>query len=169
MNNILFLCYGNICRSPLAEHYWNTRNDTVFCQLPTAFSAGFFRKDGRKTPQWIQDVARDFNIDLINHRSRVVCSDKVISADLILVMDRTDYLNLLEEYPEAWSKTHFLGKFAGNGEFEIHDPYNMSEYETRLCFQKMIESLNGLMNVIQRCREGNRETYAIGLCRNHNL
>lgn len=150
LNHILFLCYGNIIRSPFAECYWNFAIQTSSLKGPRVTSAGFHPHSGRKTPAWIADLAAEHKIDLTNHHSRILTNEDVASADAIFVMDRKNYWDLLERYSWARNKTYFLALFASDEMMEISDPYQMSAGDARACLQQLIRSLDGLMSLVLR-------------------
>jgi protein-tyrosine-phosphatase len=74
----------------------------------------------------------------------------VESVDAIFVMDRKNYRNLKAQFPWAEQKTYFLGLFADNAWIEIDDPYGMSKDNARICYQRLVLSLDGLMRRILR-------------------
>jgi protein-tyrosine-phosphatase/predicted ATP-grasp superfamily ATP-dependent carboligase len=136
---VMFVCYGNICRSPFAEHLWNTLNGSM------AISAGFHPQGGRTTPNWALDLAAEFGVHLANHRSRVLTKAMVESADAIFLMDRKNYRELIVLFPWAKRKIYLLGLFADEVWDEIDDPYGMSQDKARICYQRMVLSLKGLL------------------------
>ena len=138
-------CYGNICRSPFAEHLWNVRMGERSLNGNRAVSAGFHPQGGRTTPTWALDLAAEHGIDLATHRSRLLTKTMVESADAIFVMDRKNHRDLYGQFPWAKDKIYFLGLFADNLWGEIDDPYGMTQDEARICYQRMVLSLNGLL------------------------
>lgn len=150
LNHILFLCYGNIIRSPFAECYWNSRIPNNSLNRPTVTSAGFHPRSGRNTPAWIIDLAAEHKVDLTSHHSRVLTKEDVESADVILVMDRKNYQDLMTQYPTVKDKLYFLGLFSDDNQVEITDPYNGSTDDARKCLQRLAKSLDGLMSLVFR-------------------
>jgi protein-tyrosine-phosphatase len=147
---ILFLCHGNICRSPFAAAYWNTRLRAFSSTLPEADSAGFHQVPDRRTPSWLSEAAREYKIDLDAHRSRVVSKREIETADAIFVMDRQNYRRLIGQFPSMQDKAHFLGLFADDGRGEIADPYYNGEANVRACCEQLVSSLEGLMRQVVR-------------------
>jgi protein-tyrosine-phosphatase/predicted ATP-grasp superfamily ATP-dependent carboligase len=146
---ILFVCYGNICRSPFAAEAWNSNVPNLAPDGSTAFSAGFVRTTGRKTPRWVAKLAAEHGVDLTRHRSRVLTRPMVEAADVIFVMDHRNYREVVGRFPTARAKTHFLGAFAGDDEVEIVDPYSDDPYSereqsARRCYHKLMRALDGL-------------------------
>ena len=150
LNHILFLCYGNIIRSPFAACYWNSRVGRFSSGGPVGISSGFHGHVERGSPTWIVDLAAEHNVDLAEHHSCLVSQRCVESADAIFAMDRKNYRDLLSRYPEAKLKTYFLGLFAGDDRIEIPDPYDMSIDDARVCLRQLVMSLDGLMSRVSR-------------------
>ncbi|GAC1652207.1 MAG: hypothetical protein NVS9B15_12700 [Acidobacteriaceae bacterium] len=124
--SILFLCYGNICRSPFAEALAKKHMPGF-----AIASAGFYPKDGRSSPDFMRKAAQEFGVDLRSHRSQRVDEAMVGRHDLIIVMDRRNYRLLKQEFPRAVDKTLFLGMLDSPSRLEIADPYELP-YEKAL-------------------------------------
>jgi protein-tyrosine-phosphatase/predicted ATP-grasp superfamily ATP-dependent carboligase len=148
LKSILFVCYGNICRSPFAATYWNARGKGRSTGWPVAVSAGFHPQTARNTPAWITTLASEFGVDLSHHHSQVINESDAHSADAIFIMDRRNFAALTCQFPWAEPKTYFLGLFADDDRIEIDDPYSLSAEEARLRFQQLVLSLDGLMQRI---------------------
>jgi protein-tyrosine-phosphatase/predicted ATP-grasp superfamily ATP-dependent carboligase len=144
LRRVLFLCYGNICRSPFAAAYWNAGCGESLPPTPAAASAGFHRQADRSTPAWVIDAARERGIDLSEHRSKVVSRSAVDSADAIFVMDLETYQRLVSEFPSVKRKAYLLALFADNGEGEIADPYSGGKPAARACYERLVSALDGL-------------------------
>lgn len=147
VKTILFVCHGNIARSPFAEHLWNERRKNG---LPTAISAGTLEVHGRPTPVTLQPLMKDFGVDLATHRSRTITKVMVDEADVIVVMDRGNARAVREAFPSAQSKLLFLGLFSGEKEIEIIDPIKLSAPEVRSVFQKIQRSVDGLIAALEK-------------------
>jgi protein-tyrosine-phosphatase/predicted ATP-grasp superfamily ATP-dependent carboligase len=145
LSRILFLCYGNICRSAFAAEYWNTRLQPQISAAPVAISAGFHPVSGRQSPKWLVEVAAEYDVKLDGHRSAVVSAAHVQAVDAVFVMDRYNYRRLTEEFPWAIDKAYLLGMFADDGRCEIVDPYGRGKANARVRCEQLISALEGLM------------------------
>lgn len=121
-NDILFLCYGNICRSPYAEARWNAIR-RVTPHLPPASSAGFHPREQRMTPRRFQSAARRRGIDLACHRSRLVTADMLAKAGVIVIMDMANAKSLRSVAPGATVRTILLRALVDGDSPDIPDPY----------------------------------------------
>jgi protein-tyrosine-phosphatase len=126
--SLLFVCLGNICRSPFAERLALT----VLAPDRRATSAGHYPGPGRRTPPDAVAVARRFGVDLGPHRSRVLSSELLEQADAVFVCDQQNYRAIAATHPWAIERTHFLGALCPDGPLTIRDPFGSpaAAYET---------------------------------------
>jgi len=82
--SVLFICYGNVCRSPYAAAVFSKRWPGFLPKVAVS-SAGFVGP-GRGSPDQALAAASRRGIDLGAHRSTLVFTQAVRSADLIVVM-----------------------------------------------------------------------------------
>lgn len=83
---ILFVCHGNIIRSPFAEHLARARVPAALRHEIDFASAGFIGP-GRPSPPEAIEAARLWGIDLSPHRSRVLTREEVSRAELVFVVE----------------------------------------------------------------------------------
>lgn len=152
VKNLLFLCYGNICRSPFAEVYWNKLVENLGCETPGVTSAGFVEETGRNTPRRFIEMLKCFGADLASHRSRLVSYDMLNKADAVLIMDSRVFDLLKESYPEFIYKVELLGRFSDNQETEIKDPWCLENPEAIKSFQQIADSVEGLLNLFNNSK-----------------
>lgn len=98
---ILFVCHGNICRSPAAEgafaHLLRERGLTGEFVIDSAGTSGYHA--GEQPHPDTRRAARARGIEL-QHRSRAVRPEDFKSFDLLLAMDHENYENLLRMAPD---------------------------------------------------------------------
>ncbi|HEU4416010.1 MAG TPA: ATP-grasp domain-containing protein [Candidatus Angelobacter sp.] len=136
---IVFLCYGNICRSPLAAGLAEQSLAGIEIE-----SAGFHDHRGRTSPEKILRVARSFGIDLAGHRSARVNREQLERADLIIAMDMENMARLKNEFPESLSRTTLLGLFADPATVAIDDPYQADDAATNHACAVVRSGVKGL-------------------------
>ena len=92
---ILFVCLGNICRSPLAEAIFADKAKKLGLRVE-ADSAGFesFHRGDPADPRSVE-VARAHSIDLKGHTARMFTVRDFDNYDRIYVMDRTNYNDVM--------------------------------------------------------------------------
>jgi protein-tyrosine phosphatase len=124
--SVLFVCLGNICRSPLAEG--------VFRQGLEARGIGDrFALDSAGTGAWHVGSAPDprsiaiamqHRIDISRQKARKVVPSDFERFDLILGMDLSNCDELMAIAPQtARDRIHLFMDYAGMGKVEVPDPY----------------------------------------------
>jgi protein-tyrosine-phosphatase len=83
--SILFVCHGNICRSPFAAAAFMRACPPHIAPTIRVSSAGFIGPD-RSTPTAGLDVASRMGVDLSSHRSSTLTIEALAEADLVVVM-----------------------------------------------------------------------------------
>jgi len=124
--SFLFVCLGNVCRSPFAE-------GLALRQIGhrRAFSAGHYPVSGRRPPELALAAAQGFGVDLASHRSRVLSRRMLDEADAVFVFDEQNYEALVSRHPDAAERAHLLGALSHEGPLHIADPFGgpPSSYE----------------------------------------
>ncbi|EGS7960928.1 phosphotyrosine protein phosphatase [Vibrio cholerae] len=123
-NNILVVCVGNICRSPIGERLLKQ-------QLPhkNIASAGLAseksRLAGKPADEMATLVASEHGLSLEGHQSKQLTPQLCNEFDLILVMEKGHISLLTEIAPSARGKTMLFGQWTGQQ--DIPDPYRQSK------------------------------------------
>ena len=88
IKNILFVCMGNICRSPFAEGLLKKLVQKKGVDDIVADSAGLLALPGNSASGMAQKVAAEYDVDLSGHIAKSVREAIVDRSDLILVMEK---------------------------------------------------------------------------------
>ncbi|MBX2806508.1 MAG: low molecular weight phosphotyrosine protein phosphatase [Hyphomicrobiales bacterium] len=127
IKNVLFVCLGNICRSPIAEGIF--RHITTQRGYGNQFKIGSAGLGswhiGRPPDIRAQEAVREFGIDISNLRARRVSPSDFESYDLILAMDRANRNGLLRMAPVQFrDKIQLFLSYAPNMSVrEVPDPF----------------------------------------------
>ena len=129
MVNILFVCLGNICRSPLAEAIFNQKVEERNLQDQLmADSAGTSNYHIDELPdERTYEIAQEHNLTL-DHRGRQIDFSDFEKFDYILAMDRNNLEDILAFRNHAEVKNQpeifLMRKFEDNGaDLDVPDPY----------------------------------------------
>ncbi|MGO1468527.1 MAG: low molecular weight protein arginine phosphatase [Tissierella sp.] len=126
--NILFVCTGNTCRSPMAEGI--LKKITIEKDLDVdSRSAGIFASGGSSANENAILAMQDIGIDIEHHVSKNISDELIDSSDLILTMTMGHKDLLIERYPKKRYKIFLLNEYAFGQEKDIKDPYGRDKLE----------------------------------------
>jgi protein-tyrosine phosphatase len=121
---VLFVCYGNIIRSALAEALYRRHSAEAGAGPARVRSAGLSAKLGREADSRAIAAGRALGANLESHRAQPLTKALVDEADVIFIMDRLNEAKLLARFPSARAKVRRLGALAKEGNSDlIEDPY----------------------------------------------
>src|SRR2546426_8225915 len=123
MKQILLVCTGNICRSPLAAALLTRAIEQRGREGLAVSSAGTGAWDGAPVSEGAYLVGLERGLDLSGHRARLLTRELVEGADLILTMARHHRARVDELGGEG--RVFVLGEYAGRegDEAEVSDPF----------------------------------------------
>jgi glycine hydroxymethyltransferase len=151
MKTFLFICTGNVCRSPMAEGLF--REAMKGRQDVRIWSAGVGAINGQAPSQNAVTAMRQLGIDISGQRSRMLTSQITDEADYIFGMTRqhVEAVGLL--YPQAAEKTFLMREFdeaAGVFEKDIADPIGGSLDTYVRCRDQIRQSIPSIMKFVEQ-------------------
>ena len=150
--SILFVCLGNICRSPTAEGIAHVRAKELGLNvtLDSAGTGNWHVGDPPDMRARVMCQKRGTPIDTL--RGRQVSRDDFSRFTHIIAMDHTNYANLQRMRPaEATAELSLLlDHVPGREGQSIADPYYGDDSDFALCWDDCNAGVGGLLNDIQR-------------------
>ena len=124
---VLFVCDGNICRSPLAAEYTRARSVHSGLSHLVVDSAGLLGIEGSPAAPLSIAVGTEEGIDLSRHRSRGVRRSDMQTADLVVAMTLRQLETLASRFPAMGGRRVLIRAFEGSpvpagGAPELDDP-----------------------------------------------
>ncbi|WP_298705883.1 low molecular weight protein arginine phosphatase [uncultured Veillonella sp.] len=135
--NILFVCTGNTCRSPMAEGLMRHKAEVEQKEINT-LSAGLFCVPGGSVSPYAREAVKDI-VDISDHGTRPLSIPLMEAADLVVGLSSDHKNTLLRQFPHMKDKIVTLGELAGTGE-DVQDPFGGTQEEYLAC-AKQIEEL----------------------------
>ena len=142
MKTILFVCMGNICRSPMAMGLLREKLHKEGLEGEyRVHSAGVWGLKSQPASTYSRQMMAQRGIDISDHRSHDLTREDVEEADLILTMERGQAEAIRLEFPQHAHQVHLLSQMIGR-QYEIRDPYGGPLHEYRQCaaeIERLIE------------------------------
>lgn len=142
MKNILVLCEGNICRSPMAQALLADALPRVHVS-----SAGLGAMVGAPADPLAIQLMEERGLDVRSHRGMQVNGDLCQRADMVLVMESEQRMRIEMLYPLIRGRVFRLGEHA---KLDIPDPYQRGEIAFR---QSLARIEDGVGHWLQRIRK----------------
>jgi len=134
-SRILFICYGNINRSALAEQHLKS----LMAREVHVASCGFHTRDRRPIDPSMALLAQDVGVNFAGWSSRRINHDLISQADVIFTMETAHLIRLLSNYPQARGRAFLLSCVTKSGTtpLEIKDPFGGRPEDYRRCIKEI--------------------------------
>lgn len=156
VRSMVFVCLGNICRSPFAEHLARRQFVEAGCGDIRCVSAGLHTRQAGRAPASAVAVAADrYGLALDAHRPQMLTPEMAGEHDLIIVMEASQLEQVRATYPALAPRTVLLSLYdpvpAGAYErYNIEDPFGQSRATFERCYERIDRALGALVGSICR-------------------
>ncbi|MCF8094796.1 MAG: hypothetical protein K9J79_05475 [Desulfobacteraceae bacterium] len=149
----MFICKGNLCRSPFAEYLASV----MHCKNGFFFaSAGLEVGKSNRPPEEALHAASRLDTDISGHFSREVDLDAVRQADMILAMEHAHLRALQKRFPTYKAQMYLLPFFdtmapkepSGYARANIFDPFGKDAASFDVCFDRIHRCLCSMFVLI---------------------
>ena len=152
MIKILFICHGNICRSPMAEFIMKDkikkmgREGEFYVESAATSSEEIWRGVGNPVYPPARDVLRAHGIDCAGKRARQIVLEDYDNFDLLIAMDENNIRNMRKLWKsDPENKIHLMMEYAGLKR-GVADPWYTGDFNTtwddiELGVTRLLESL----------------------------
>jgi 3-deoxy-manno-octulosonate cytidylyltransferase (CMP-KDO synthetase) len=144
---VIFVCLGNICRSPLAEAYARQRASSLGLAVAVESAGTISHHSGAGADPGSISVARAHGIDLTGHRARGVRDIDFADFDLVVALDSRNLGDLARRCPAAHQHklVRLLDFAAGCGHRDVPDPYGGTAVDFGDAFGLIRAGVDGLV------------------------
>jgi len=152
VRSILFVCKGNICRSPFGAARTRQLLKEMEISGVACDSAGLDTRQAARPPKEACAAAGRFGVSLDDHRPQQVTADTIAQHDLTVVMESAHLLILRQRYPSCANRILLLpllnGHASGYARYNIADPYGQPLAVFQRCYSRMDEALGTLIRTV---------------------
>lgn len=154
MKKIMFVCLGNICRSPMAQIMFqeiinqNKLNNKIM--VDSAATSNY--EIGNSIYQPAFQILKQNNYENIEHKAKQINDNDFVNFDYIVGMDKQNIINLKQMCPKnCLQKIHLIYDISATPTNEIKDPWYTNDFQTTfnqlkeilpLWLQKLINELS---------------------------
>lgn len=145
VRRVLFVCYGNICRSPFAQLAAQKSGIAQF----EFESRGTRGGRGERAPAAVAAAAAALGFDLWSVPSKQLLPEDLERHDLILALDRRSHAGISSIPGMDARKVHFLGLFGPSPVIDIADPVDMEADAAERVLRQIMGCVDGLLRAVR--------------------
>ncbi len=128
MVTVVFVCLGNICRSPMAEGLFQDYLQKHGQRAAVSSRATSTWEQGNPVHPGTAKVLRKHSVDYAGKVSQRITPQDIASADLVIAMDQSNYDDLIDLGVPV-QKLHLYMEYAPDSDQSIPDPWYTGNFE----------------------------------------
>lgn len=146
---IIFICHGNICRSPMAEYVMKYLIKEQGRESEFEITSGAVSREeiGNDIYPPAKRKLQEKGVEFSKHRAHQITPDEFSENDIIITMDSSN-MRLLGRIVPNWEETgkvHLMMEYAGSTR-DVADPWYTGDFEQT--YQDVLAGCTGLLNMI---------------------
>ena len=141
MAQILIVCTGNICRSPVGEALLQDRLCKRGLSDWSVKSAGTWAQKQRGASQYSVEIMSERGLDITKHQAEMLEHAHMKNSDLVLCMESGHVDALKAEFPVFAKRVYLLSEMIGRN-YSISDPYG----QPKDAYYRMVDDLVGVID-----------------------
>ena len=149
VQRLVFVCWGNICRSPYAEY--RARSLGL-----SAVSFGLSTSTGARADAIASRVAARRGVDMASHRTCDAGDFEIRAGDLLFAMEPRQAKQMIKRFAAVQCQFTLLGLWSKPRRVHIHDPHQLSEAYFDRCYSVIDTALVNIAKFLPRSTIGDR-------------
>lgn len=149
---VLFVCTGNICRSPMAEAILRESLPERLKSKVTVASAGTHAKPGNRAEPLAVLAAQELGVTINDHQATPAVPELLAQSEMVLVMEKMHAIEIKSLLTGKEVRVRLLGEFNPSGQvIEIPDPYgrDLSSYrKSAKLIKQCVASVAGFLDMM---------------------
>ena len=149
--NVIFVCHGNICRSPMAEYIMKdlVRRKGKEDEFRISSAAVSYEEEGNSIYPPAARMLKAKGIPSGVHSAHRISPEEGARADLVIIMDSSNE-RLIRRilHPEDFGKVHYMMEFAGERCRDVADPWYTGDFNRT--YEDLAEGCRGLLEYMTR-------------------
>ncbi len=128
MKSIMFVCSGNICRSPMAHSYMQKKLKDLNREKEYIISScGTYAIQGQNATNYSIEAMKKYEVDLTKHKATRMQDSNIQNYDLVFALTNNHKTQILKIYPSLNGKVFTLKEYVNTSDLykDIDDPWGL--------------------------------------------